>query len=164
MKSAEPHAPKTAPAANLLKWWRLLSALPAGSWLFGRLIRFAIPYTGTIRPCVREVRAGYARVELRDRRGVRNHLNSIHAIALANVGEFTGGLAMTATLPANVRSILLELNIEFLKKARGTVVAECHCTVPQVTTSLDHEVVTVLRDGAGDDVARVMAIWRLSPL
>ena len=151
-------------AARLVQLWHLLQRAPAGSWLFGRIIAFAIPYTGTVKPIVREVRSGYARVELRDRRRVRNHLNSIHAIALTNLGEFTGGLAMTATAPADVRSILTRLEVEFIKKARGRVSAECHCTVPPVTEALDHVVRTVVRDAAGDEVARVAATWRLSSI
>lgn len=153
---------EVSPAARLLNLWERLGKRPGGAWLFGRVIAFAIPYTGSARPLVREVRTGYARVELRDRRRVRNHLRSIHAIALANVGEFTGGLAMTATLPPDVRSILLRLDVEFLKKARGTVTAECRCTVPTVTEPTDHQVVTEVRDAAGDEVARVTATWRLA--
>ena len=86
------------------------------------------------------------------------------AVALANVGEFTGGLAMTATLPPDVRSILLKLEVEFLKKARGTITAECQCTVPEVSGPIDHVVHTQLRDEAGNEVARVAATWRLSPV
>jgi acyl-coenzyme A thioesterase PaaI-like protein len=155
---------KSSPAARLLGIWDRLSAMPGGSFLFGRVIRFGIPYTASVRPIVREVRSGYARVEMRDRRRVANHLNSIHAIALANVGEFTGGLAMTATLPADVRSILVKIEVDYLKKARGRVTAECHCAVPHVTESVNHQVVTNVRDETGDDVARVTATWRLSPV
>ena len=149
-------------AARLVSLWKRLEKRPGGPWLFSRIISFAIPYTGSVRPIVREVRPGYARVELRDRRAVRNHLESIHAIALANVGEFTGGLAMTATAPPDVRSILLKLEVEYLKKARGRVTAECHCTVPEVTAPVDHVVQTTVRDAAGVEVARVAANWRLS--
>jgi acyl-coenzyme A thioesterase PaaI-like protein len=155
---------KTSPAAKLLHLWTRLSKRPAGQWLFGRVIARAIPYTGTVQPMVQEVRPGYARVQMKDRRRVRNHLDSIHAIALTNVGEFTGGLAMTATAPASVRSILIKLEVEFLKKARGTVTAECHCQVPPIQAATDHVVVTNVRDAAGDEVARVTATWRLSPL
>jgi acyl-coenzyme A thioesterase PaaI-like protein len=162
VKKDTPGPIKTSQAAQLLAVWNRYAGRPGGKWLFGQIIRRAIPYTGSVRPEVQEVRPGYARVALRDRRRVRNHLNSIHAIALANVGEFTGGLAMTATAPPTVRSILLKLEVEFLKKARGTVIAECHCTVPEVREPIDHVVITTVRDGAGDEVARVRAVWRLS--
>ena len=141
--------------------WDQLRGMPAGSWLFGRIIAFAIPYTGSMRADVREIRPGYARVELRDRRRVRNHLRSIHAIALTNLGEFTGGLAMTAAAPADVRSILTRIEIEFVKKARGTVIAECTCELPPVTEPIEHVVRTAVRDAAGAEVARVAATWRL---
>ena len=150
-------------AARLIGWWDVLKDKPGGRWLFSRLIALAIPYTGALGARVLDVRAGYARVQLRERRGVRNHLNSIHAIALANVGEFTGGLAMTATAPPTVRSILVKLEVEFLKKARGVVTAECHCTVPVVTEAVDHVVDTVVRNEEGVEVARVSATWRLAP-
>ena len=154
--------PAKSPAARLIRLWQKLDGKPGGSWLFGRIIRFAIPYTGSIRPQVREVRPGYARVELEERRAVRNHLRSIHAIALANIGEFTGGLAMTATLPADVRSILLKLEVEFVKKARGVVTAECHVKAPEVgDRAVDHVVRTIVRDASGDEVCRVVATWRI---
>jgi acyl-coenzyme A thioesterase PaaI-like protein len=153
---------QSAPAAaRLVKLWSKLHRYAGGRLLFNRIIARAIPYTGTVRPQVREVRPGYACVVMHERRRVRNHLHSIHAIALANVGEFTGGLAMTATAPPNVRSILLKLEVEFMKKARGVVTAECHCTVPVVSGPVDHVVRTVIRDAAGAEVSRVAATWRL---
>ena len=152
-----------SPAARLLQWWQRLEAKPGGRWLFARILGFGIPYTGTVRPKVLAVEPGYARVEMRDRRGIRNHLSSIHALALANVGELTGGLAMTAALDANTRSILTALHIEFKKKARGRVIAECRCTVPHVREPTDHQVRTTICNEAGEEVAAVTATWRLSP-
>jgi acyl-coenzyme A thioesterase PaaI-like protein len=164
VKNDAPGGERASAAAKLLGLWNRYGKLPGGPWLFGRMIRFGIPYTASIRPLVQEVRPGYARVQMHDRRRVRNHLNSLHAIALANLGEFTGGLAMTATVPPTIRSILVKLEVEFVKKARGTVTAECHCTVPVVTTSLDHVVRTSVRDASGEEVTHVTATWRLSPV
>ena len=151
-------------AARILGRWRRLSRLPGGAWLFSRLLSWWVPYTGTIRPRVRELSPGSARITMADRRGVRNHLNSIHAIALVNLGEVTSGLAMVTALPAGTRSIVTGLSTEFLKKARGQLTAVCSCQVPSSMDQDTEQLVTAdLTDGTGDLVARVRVTWRLSP-
>ncbi|MGQ0813728.1 MAG: hotdog fold domain-containing protein [Gemmatimonadota bacterium] len=152
-----------SPAARLLQKWQRLENKPGGKWLFARILGFSIPYTATVNPRVLRVEPGFARVEIDDRRRIRNHLSSIHAIAIANVGELTGGLAMTATLPPDVRSILTGLNVEFKKKARGTLTAECRCVVPQVIEPMEYELTSSVFDAERTEVATVTATWRLAP-
>ena len=50
-----------------------------------------------------------------------------------------------------------------LKKARGTLTAECHCSVPVVTSQIACEVSADIRDAAGDIVARATVTWLLAP-
>ena len=110
-----------------------------------------------------ELRPGYARVEMRDRRAVRNHLSSVHAIALMNLAEVSSGLALMYGLPADARAILTGLSIEYLKKARGTRTAEAELEVPSSSERREYEFESVLRDGAGDVVARARARWLVGP-
>jgi acyl-coenzyme A thioesterase PaaI-like protein len=153
-----------APGARLSRLWRTLSPLPGGSWIFSRLLGFMVPYTGSIRPHVRVLEPGHARVEVRDRRAVRNHLRSVHAIALANLAEVTSGLAMLVGLPPNVRGIPTAISIQFQKKARGPLVGESSVSIPSVTGPVEHDVRASIHDGAGELVAEATVRWRLAPV
>lgn len=151
-------------SARIRTLWTTLSPKPGGKALFSWALGRMVPYTGSIRPRVLELRAGYARVEMRQRRAVRNHLESIHAIALANLAEVASGLAVIYGFPPATRGILVGFTIEYVKKARGTLVAECDCGVMDVSETTECEVEVVVRDTAGDVVVRARPRWRIGPV
>ncbi len=151
-----------APGRLLRDAWRRLAPLPGGRTLFSLMLGRMVPYTGALGARVQELEPGYARIMLRDRRGIRNHLGSVHAVALANLAEVASGLAMLTSLPEGARGIVVHLGIEYLKKARGTLTAECRCSPP----SGREETVTVtadVMDAAGDVVARAEVRWLIRP-
>lgn len=155
--------PPASPGRRVLELWRRLAPLPFGAELFAWSFGRAVPYSGALGARVRQLEPGHVRLELRDRRGVRNHLNSVHAVALANLGEMASGLAMTTALPDGVRAIVLGLSTEYLKKARGTLTAEARVAVPEVRADVDFDVRAEIRD-ARDVVARITVRWRLGPI
>ncbi len=150
--------------AFLLEKWDQLKDRPGGKRLFSYLLGRFVPYSGSVKPQVLALEAGYARVQLRDRKAVRNHLRSVHAIALVNVGELASGLAMLAGLPANARGIVVALSAEYLSKARGTLTAECRCKPPADSGKQDIQVVSEIRDQSGTLVCRVRVDWRIGPV
>ena len=151
------------PEGAIREQWQRLGGSPLGKRLFSVLLGRIVPYTGTLGAQVEELRAGYARATLRDRRRVRNHLRSIHAIALMNLAELVTGLALNYAMRPDARSILKGLSIEYHKKARGTITGEATAPVLESNEERDIEVEGTLRDEAGEVVATARASWRVGP-
>lgn len=144
------------PGAWIREGWQHASRVPGGRRVFSRLLGVAIPYTGSIGAEVLTLEPGYAKVQLDERRAIRNHLSSIHAIALANLGELTGNLALACALPDDGRFIVTKLAIDYKKKARGRIIAECRCDPPSSAERREYELRIALRDASGADVAEVV--------
>ncbi|MEJ2501999.1 MAG: DUF4442 domain-containing protein [Gemmatimonadota bacterium] len=153
-----------SPAERLVFAWDRLSHLPGGRRVFDWLLGWMVPYSGSIGPRVVELEPGRARVTLTERRRLRNHLHSIHALALGNLGELASGLAMTLALPPDTRGIPIRIEIDYHKKARGTIIAEGRAVPPAAVTEETEAIATAaLHDGDDDVVAEVVVTWRLRP-
>lgn len=136
--------------------WDLLSGVPGGKVVFSHLIGRMAPYTGSIRPHVAVLRTGYAEVQMRDHRSVRNHLDCLHAIALANLAELAGNVALFYSMPDDARFIVSGMEIEYLKKARGTITAVGESPVPRSSARAAYDVHVTLRDASGEEVAKAV--------
>jgi len=149
---------------NLLNGWRRLKDLPQGSQLFSRILGSVVPYSGTIRADVRELRPGFCKVAMRDRRKVRNHLRSVHAVALTNLGELATGLAINTAIPKGHRGIVKTLRTEFLKKARGPLTAQAEIAeIGPLEVNTPFDITASLCDANDVEVARVTATWVIGP-
>lgn len=146
---------------TILTQWKLLSRLPAGRWLFSKFLGLYVPYAGTIGAFVESLRPGHTRVSMPDHRGVRNHLGSIHACALANLGEMALGLAMTALQPKNGRFIPTRLETEYHKKARGPLTCEVNLPYSEWADQADWEARAELKNVTGETVCTVTAHYRV---
>jgi len=156
----------SAPGERLRALWRRLSGLRGGKTLFSLLVGWMTPYSGAIGARVAELEPGWCRVTLRDRRRVRNHLASVHAMAIANLAEMASGLAVLVGLPPGVQGIVTGFSISYLKKARGLLTAECRVSGGglNVTTEQVYEAPVSITDTQGDVVAHATARWRLRPI
>jgi acyl-coenzyme A thioesterase PaaI-like protein len=143
--------------------WSYLRAVPGGGLVMGRIVGRMAAYTGTIRPEVLALEPGFAKVRMPDRPAVRNHLRSVHAVALLNLGEATSGLAMMASIPDDARGIVTHLGMEYFKKARGPLTGECSCPQINSTERKEYDVVADIKNEAGEVVARATAKWLVGP-
>src|SRR5712691_10824897 len=146
--------PNSSSKNRVREAWDRLHKLPGGKRAFSRLAGMAAPYTGTIGGQVKVLRRGHATVELPDRRAVRNHLSSVHAIALANLAELTANISVAYTLPDDARFIVAGISVEYLKKARGTITGTCDCPLIDSNERKEYAIQVSMRDRAGDEVAR----------
>ncbi|KAJ3290150.1 hypothetical protein HDU76_007434 [Blyttiomyces sp. JEL0837] len=115
---------------------------------------------------------------MRETRSIRNPFKSIHAAALINLGEATGGFAMVAwqedpSQTPGIRAIPTRLEGVFKKKARGNI--SCTVSVPGATganggvgamlkegeNEAVRDVVAILKDSTGEVVAEVTASWTI---
>ena len=149
-----------SPGARLIATWQRLSPLPGGRWLFSRFLGRMVPYSGTIGARVEVLEPGHARITMTERRAVRNHLRSVHAVALTNLGELATGLATVTALPPGVKAIVVGLSTEYHAKARGRLIAECRVSLPDDLNDAEVLAETQIRDEAGTLVATVRAQWR----
>ena len=134
--------------------WDRLSPVPGGKHLFSHLIGRLAPYTATIGAVVRELGDGYSKVTLADRRAVRNHLSCVHAVALANLVELTGNMALAYSLPDDARFIVAGMRLDYVKKARGTITGECRIPPIESSAKSEYEVPVTLRDSSGEVVVK----------
>jgi acyl-coenzyme A thioesterase PaaI-like protein len=134
--------------------WDRLAPVPGGKRLFSAVVGRAAPYTGTIRARVVQLEAGHSRVRMKDRPGLRNHLRSVHAVALANLAELTGNVALAYSMPDDARFIVAGMSLDYVKKARGAIEGRCDCPVPTTAERTEYEVPVTLHDASGDVVVR----------
>ena len=146
---------------KVLALWNTFSKYKLGKWLFSYLIRFVNPYTGSLGAVIDVLEPGYAQVLLKDKKRNRNHLNSIHAIALTNLGEFTSGIAVLGSLAPNVRGIVTHIAIDFIKKARGPLRAVCKCSPPEVINDIEYIVKAEIFNNEDELVSKVSVTWQL---
>jgi acyl-coenzyme A thioesterase PaaI-like protein len=100
---------------------------------------------------------------IRHRRRVHNHIGTVHAIALCNLAELTGGLATDVSIPASMRWIPKGMSVRYLRKAVGTMTATC--TVPAAAEGVAQDLVAHVdvRDPLGEVVFDADITMYVSP-
>jgi uncharacterized protein (TIGR00369 family) len=146
-----------------LDLWKRCQGIPFGKAVFSRIICWKAPYFGSIRPRFEEFGPGHARVSMRKRRAVTNHIGTVHAIAMCNLAELAAGTMTEISIPPTMRWLPKGMTVEYLKKAETGV--EAHATVGEIGEGPGRDVpVTVeVKDRAGALVCRAVITMWVSP-
>ncbi|RYP86907.1 DUF4442 domain-containing protein [Nocardioides guangzhouensis] len=145
----------------VLDLWNKTTALPGGKRLFSIAFAQKAPYFATIRPRFVEIRPNRAALVIPKRRGVHNHLGTVHAIALCNGLEAAMGALAEATIPAGKRWIPKGMDVSYTAKATSdiTCIAE---TDPEQWESDDPDLHVRVRGERADGevvITGVIKLW-----
>lgn len=152
-------------SANVLALYNKLTRYPAGHWLFTRAVCFKAPYFASISPRFESLESGRCSATIKHRRAVTNHIGTVHAIAMCNLAELTGGVMTDASIPKSMRWIPVGMSVQYLKKAVGTLRAVATPATPIVEsdTAYDLPVDVEITNPAGEAVFRARIAMHVSP-
>ena len=122
--------------SQVLSLWHRCSSIPVvGSRLFSFAFGQKAPYFSSVRPRFTVIEANHAELVIRDRRGVHNHLGTVHAIALCNGLEAAMGALAEATIPETRRWIPKGMTVSYTAKAVGDITCIAETDAGQWTSS-----------------------------
>ena len=140
--------------------YKLLEGRILGRQAFNGIISMVSPYSSSIHPNVECFEKKECKCSIEDRRYLRNPFNSIHALALSNLGELTSGLIMMEYLKkTEQRGIMSELTSKYYKKARGKIMA-----ISSLNTLKNGIIISELFDDNNDLVCEISSKWSLKDI
>jgi acyl-coenzyme A thioesterase PaaI-like protein len=146
---------------NALNLYKKLTKLPFGHSVFSKALTFRAPYFSTIKPLITDLRPGYCRVEIKDRRAIRNHIGSINAGAMCTLSELTGGLAVESSISSRLRWIPKEMTVKYTKKAKGKLTGICSFNVDILKTG-NICIPFEIQDASGEIVLKTEILFYIS--
>lgn len=147
--------------SETLALYQRYSRWPFGKHLISAFVGMRAPYFSTIHPLILELAPGLCRVQIKDRRSIRNHLGTIHAGAMCTLSELAGGLAVDVSLLPNLRWIPREMTVRYLKKAKGTLTAQCSFE-PGALVPGDNPIPLQIMDRSGESVLDATILFYIS--
>jgi len=92
-----------------------------GDRIFSFAFAQAAPYFWSIRPRFTRIEANHAELVIPKRRGVHNHIGTVHAIALCNGLEAAMGALAEASIPSDKRWIPKGMEVSYTAKATSDI-------------------------------------------
>ncbi|MCG8538081.1 MAG: DUF4442 domain-containing protein [Pseudomonadales bacterium] len=143
----------------ILGMWQKASRFPGGKTLFSKVVQRKAPYFKTVDANILELRPNYAKLVIKKRKAVQNHIGTVHVIAICNLLEMAMGVCAEASIPAHLRWIPKGMSVDYTAKAGSDItgVAEIN---PEDWKPGDLDVkVTAYDDNGVAVVQGVIKLW-----
>ncbi|CBL44764.1 Conserved hypothetical protein [gamma proteobacterium HdN1] len=143
----------------ILSYWNKLSGVPGGKRIFSKAVQFKAPYFRSVNAQIEELRPNYARLTLKKRRAVENHIGTVHVIAICNLLEMAMGTVAEVSVPKHLRWIPKGMSVDYTAKAGSDItgIAEIN---PEDWKPGDLNVTVTALDDQGTPVVKgVIKLW-----
>lgn len=136
----------------------------AFSVVFGRAVKFF----GTAGLRFTAIETDRAVIVLKNIKAVQNHLGTPHAMAMGLLVESATGVLVGMNVPDNCVPVIKHAGIDYLKRAKGDLVAEARLTSEQIELMQSQEkgevdVAVTLTDSEGKEPIFARMIWAWTP-
>ena len=153
----------TTSVGPTLRAWIRAQRSSIGRWLFARAVSKRAPYFATIKPRFLDLQPKQCRVAMKKRRGVENHIGTVHALAMGNLCELAAGMCTEVTIPVGMRWIPRGMTIEYLAKAETDVTATARLDKTEWAGPENIGVPVSVQDANGKEVVRAVISMYVSP-
>ena len=147
-----------------------LSRLPAflRPWVRNRVLRRAVPFTGTAGVDFVNLSPQQVTVALANRRRVQNHIQGVHASAMNLLAETATGMVVGMNVRDDCTPLAKELKMAFKKRATGSLRAVAYLTpeqqaAMQASDKWEVKVSVVMTDEAGVHPVECEFVWAWIP-
>jgi acyl-coenzyme A thioesterase PaaI-like protein len=102
------------------------------SWLLTQLFGRAVKFAGTAGIQIRQLDFEHAVLQQVNYRKVQNHIGSVHAAAMALLGESASGFLVGMHVPDDRLPLLKSMKLDYVKRASGQLTASVSLTAEQI--------------------------------
>lgn len=152
---------------SITNGFAFLSKFPLGKEVFSAIIGCFAPYSSSISPKVLKIELNGDIVTcvvcFHERHWVSNPYSSVHAIALANLGELTSGICVFAALEKkkSIMGIPVRVDCEYFKKGRGCMTGTSLIKLSDIQVDKTIIFDCIILDDNGDKVAKCSVTWNM---
>ena len=127
-----------------------------------------VPYVGTSGLLYEELTPERVVVSIRNRKKVQNHINNVHAAAMALLAETATGFCVGINLPDDKLPLIKSLKVDYLKRSQGDMVAVAHLKpedIVRIQTEPKGEVLVsvTVTDESGNEPIKCEMLWAWVP-